>query len=224
MGKLIDLTDKTFGRWKVVRFDKIDNRKSYWFCQCNCGTERVVNGVQLTSGRSKSCGCWKLEKSQTHKQSKTREYRIWAGMLQRCLNENAVNFDDYSKRGVCERWLKFENFFEDMGKCPKGLTLERKKNDLGYFPEICIWATSSQQNLNRSNRKMKSSKFRGVNWDKTRDQWASRIILNGKQKFLGRYESEEVAAEKFLEAYYNNYGKFPPEFKPVIIPERLKCV
>lgn len=62
-----DLTGKTFGRWTVLRIDinKIkpnNNRKTYYICQCVCGSpEKSVEGPQLTNGTSQSCGCYKKE-------------------------------------------------------------------------------------------------------------------------------------------------------------------
>ena len=45
--------------------------------------------------------------------------------------------------------MKFENFLEDMLKNWKlGLTLERDKNELGYFKDNCYWATRTEQNRN----------------------------------------------------------------------------
>ena len=58
-------------------------------------------------------------------------------MLQRCLNPNSKAYSWYGARRitVCQDWLIFENFFEDMGHPPDGLMLERKNNDLGYTPD-----------------------------------------------------------------------------------------
>ena len=46
MGKLIDLTGKTFGRLKVIKYlGKIKGTCSpYWECKCCCGNIKVVRG------------------------------------------------------------------------------------------------------------------------------------------------------------------------------------
>lgn len=62
---VIDLTDRVFGRWTVIsRADApLDATQTgaYWLCLCSCGTERVVYGTGLRSGKSNSCGCLKSE-------------------------------------------------------------------------------------------------------------------------------------------------------------------
>ena len=82
------------------------------------------------------------------------EYKVWAGMKQRCSNPKSANWFDYGGRGitVCERWLKFDNFYADMGPRPNDEhSLERRDGDAGYEPSNCVWATADVQARNKRN-------------------------------------------------------------------------
>ena len=57
MAKIRDLTGQTFGKRTVVSFAGRSNRSYKWLCKCECGTEKAVIGSNLTSGKTKSCGC-----------------------------------------------------------------------------------------------------------------------------------------------------------------------
>ena len=86
--------------------------------------------------------------------SKTKMYRVWSDMRNRCTCETNNYYPDYGGRGivVCERWRKFENFFEDMAHSfKKGLELGRINNDLGYSKDNCRWETRKEQ-LNNTRR------------------------------------------------------------------------
>ena len=48
--------------------------------------------------------------------------------------------------------------------------------------------------------KTPTSQYKGVSWNKYRDKWRSQIEINGKQKHLGYFTSEEDAAEVYQKA------------------------
>jgi hypothetical protein len=81
---------------------------------------------------------------------RNRTYDIWAGMLTRCRNPKRKEAKNYIERGIDfdPRWANFLTFLADMGECPPGLTLERRDNSRGYWPDNCEWATRRQQTRN----------------------------------------------------------------------------
>ena len=56
----------------------------------------------------------------------------------------------------------------------------------------------------------RTSKHRGVHWDSKRGKWFAQIAVNGKKRFLGRFESEEAA----LLAYESARDELHP-FRPL---------
>ena len=65
--KLIDLTNKKFGRLMVIERDfEYQKRKGldkpHWRCRCDCGNIITVSGKSLRDGNTKSCGCLQKEK------------------------------------------------------------------------------------------------------------------------------------------------------------------
>lgn len=134
-------------------------------CRCDCGAECLPRARDVFSGRSTSCGCFRLEQLAdavvTHghtrrgadgRQSPTRTYTSWVGMRDRCTNPANPDWQHYGGRGitVCERWAgSFEMFLADMGECPPGLSIDRVDNARGYDPTNCRWATATEQARNR---------------------------------------------------------------------------
>jgi len=83
-----------------------------------------------------------------HGMSKTRQWNIWMGIKARCNNKNDPAYKNYGARGIiiCDEWMKFENFWEDMkkGYC-KEKTIERIDNSKGYYKENCKWILKKEQ-------------------------------------------------------------------------------
>lgn len=165
------LVGQVFDRLTVkAEFLRPDTRGSaipWLILLCSCGKFTEVRRYNILKGKTVSCGCYAREIHTTHGQTGSLTYRAWAGMLDRCTNTKHKYFKDYGGRGitVCGNWLKFENFYADMGDVTKGLKLERVDNNLGYIKENCVWVDSIAQANNR--RSSVRWEYRGENLDVT---------------------------------------------------------
>lgn len=147
----------TVGRWTLLLSAELHGRPA-WNCRCACGTIRVVDARSLSSGASRSCGCFMREVSSingkrnaVHGWKGSKTYRVWSRMKERCSRPGHKSWSDYGGRGisVCERWRQFENFLADMGPVPERMTLERKDVNGNYEPGNCKWATMQEQARNK---------------------------------------------------------------------------
>lgn len=123
-----------------------------WECLCDCGQSKKVKAGILRKGESQSCGCLWREKITSHGMTKTRTFKSWESMLQRCTNENDPSYSRYGGMGVsvCPAWRDFATFFADMGERPEGMSIDRYPNQAGnYEPGNCRWASAREQQRNR---------------------------------------------------------------------------
>jgi hypothetical protein len=158
----------TFGRWTVtgplVRekrgVGRLANYLVRYPCRCTCGTIRTVRAFKLLSN-SRSCGCLELEQKRARAKhghnrtgERTRLYRVWDGMMQRCTNASHDSFKRYGGRGVTihDEWHDFSTFanwalshgYND------ALQLDRINNDAGYSPDNCRFVSEPTNKRNTS--------------------------------------------------------------------------
>ena len=152
--RIIDLTGQRFTRLVVTgrapnKSEKDTNAR--WHCKCDCGRMCIAYGQDLRREKFKSCGCLNAERIYKHGQSRTKTYRTWLTMRQRCENPKNAAYGQYGGAGIVvhESWKLFENFHADMGDAPSTRhTIDRIDGTKGYEPGNCRWATYAEQNRN----------------------------------------------------------------------------
>jgi hypothetical protein len=148
----IDLLNKRYGSLLVIKEAESDKYgHSRYLCKCDCGNEIIRAATSLNRNQTFSCGC----KRTKHGMSRTKLYRIWADMIQRCENENSTNYKYYGAKGVSvlSEWKDFEKFktWALSNGYEKGLSIDRIDPFLNYEPSNCKWSTREEQDNNKRN-------------------------------------------------------------------------
>lgn len=132
----------------------------------------------------------------THGKTNSKVYRAWQDMKDRCTNKNNKNYFRYGGRGIsfCNDWNSFESFYRDMGDPPtKNHELDRINNNKSYCKNNCRWVTRSFNSHNTRSHKNSSSKYKGVSYNKKRNNWEAACVKDGV-KLMKRFETEKEAA------------------------------
>lgn len=88
-----------------------------------------------------------------HGESRSRLYKIWSGMLDRCYNPNSHRYHRYGGRGirVCGAWRYYFPRFRSWALANgyrDDLSIERIDNDGDYSPSNCTWIPMNEQGRN----------------------------------------------------------------------------
>lgn len=166
------LVGARFGAWTVIgawfREKRGEGRGANYItlypCRCDCGTERDVRAFKLLSN-SKSCGCLmraskvaQARHGQSRAGKRTRLYRVWGNMVQRCHNPKNDGYADYGGRGikVCSEWRDFSAFAawaEGMVRAEND-QIDRIDNDGDYEPENCRWISDARNKRNTGRNRL----------------------------------------------------------------------
>lgn len=119
-------------------------------------------------------------------------YTKWTNMLKRCYGgyDKRVTYDNCK---VCNEWLIFSNFKSWMERhdwYDKHLDKDLLGKDI-YSPETCVFIPNEMNSFMKSSRNV-----HGLPTGVTRNVNGSlyaRIIINGKNVYLGKFETVEDA-------------------------------
>jgi len=153
----IDVTGERYGKLIAIKRVGTDSYKHpIWLFKCDCGNEHTTLLTNVSRGLTKSCGCIRTAKGRgvVHGYSKSRLYQIYSGIKQRCTNPHIHRFYNYGGRGIniCDEWNNnSSSFFKWAVESGyrDDLTIDRKDNNKGYFPDNCQWIPMAEQARNK---------------------------------------------------------------------------
>jgi len=185
MGRqVIDITGKKFTRLTAIKKVSVHPTRNchVWEFICDCGNTVTACKIDVSVGKTKSCGCFgkDLIKERNYKHGnsvrgkKTKAYDSWAHMVQRCTNPNNKDYSNYGGKGlkIQEGWADdFSKFLAYVGDCPnenERWSLGRIDNDIGYVIGNVRWETDEQQARNRGMSSNNTTGHTGVHILRTR--------------------------------------------------------
>lgn len=206
----VDVIGNIYGRLEVIS-EIMHQSGRRVLCKCSCGTEKDILLSHLRSGKTVSCGCYRLERvkevnsvlNTKHGMYGTRVYNIWNGMLDRVRDKEDPN---YGGKGIeaSEDWYDFSKFYSDMGDVPDGMSLDRIDPSGNYTKENCRWANNTLQAYNKIKNPRNTSGRTGVY--KKGDKWYSTISKEGKAYHLGAFSEIDDAVKARELAEIKLYG------------------
>jgi len=160
MPNLIDITGNKYGRLSVLgRGLNRGDKRTWWKCVCDCGTEVEVRGNYLKNGRTTSCGCYQKEfvgkLFRKHGKSHTKQYAHFHKRMR-----------EIRKVTQCPKWADVEKIREIYVNRPDGCHVDhivplRGKNVSGLHVEYNLQYLAIKDNLRKQNT------YKGV------DSWLS---------------------------------------------------
>ncbi len=138
---------------------------------------------------------------------KTLTYNTWKSMIERCYSPNSSSYLNYGGKGitVCKDWHNFQNFAEwfvqqpNYGKC--GFELDKDMVKIGnkvYCSDYCSILPREINQLTLFKEINKRECKQGVHWSQGNNKFIAQCGINGKQVYLGGYETKEEAYKHYI--------------------------
>lgn len=213
---------KRFGKLVVVELLYRAKGHYYHRAICDCGNEHIAVRNSIIRGLTTQCKpCSNKQKSQSKmKNGSSKERYTYSSFLN--MHNRCGNFENYKDVEICEEWKGsngFVNFLRDMGRRPKGTSLDRIDNSKGYSKENCRWSSYSVQlhNKRKTTRKT-TSDYIGVSKASKTDTYISSLQIAGKALSFHALKTEEEAAVLYDNLSEYIYGDRPnkTEYREII--------
>lgn len=132
---------------------------------------------------------------------------VWQGIMRRCYLEDVwVDRPNYQGCEVSEDWKSLKNFREffknqvDLGFYKKGYQLDKDLlvlHNKTYSEDSCVFLPFVLNSLQQVDKRSNGGFLPGVHFDKARNKFKSEVSYDGKRHYLGRFNTEIEAFEKY---------------------------
>lgn len=213
------MTGEIIYNWKVIKRDESKSGTVFWICECQCEnkTIRSVSGINLRSGKSKSCGC-------LHNKHKSNIYDLSGDFgIGYTIKDEKFFFDleDYNLLKDYYWYINSQGYpctrRNGVDILMHRLILDVSENDSVDHIEHNTYdnrkekmrvVTHDKNMLNKNVYKNNTSGYHGVTWNKRDQKWVVRIQINKSQVELGRFNDKDVAVSVRKDAEKEYYGEF----------------
>jgi hypothetical protein len=206
MPRMIDMTGWKFGELTVLLRAASTSKQIKWLCRCSCGNVVAVQGGNLRSGHSKSCGrCNMYEQEGDYIKCTVHSGKsfIFDKADLELVKSKVWSVD---KNGyVLSADSKLHRFI--MGN-PDGVVDHINGNPSDCRRSNLRCATQRQNTYNAGISKNSTTGYKGVCFDKRRKRYMAHIHPDGKTKFLGYYDNPREAAMAYDQAASLLFGEF----------------
>lgn len=223
----VDITGQKFGRLTAIKRMYVKDNCVYWLCKCDCdGSENIYSLANLTSGNTKSCGCYKKETSiingKNNKKYNTYDLSGEFGIGYTTKREEFYfDLEDYDLiKDYC--WYYDANGYvitKHNGLDIRQHRLIMNVNDEREVDHICHIihdnrkcqlriVDKSKNQINSKTPSDNKSGCKGVYWHKLSSKWAVQLTVNKNKMHLGLFSKIDEAIKVRKEAEQKYHGEY----------------
>jgi hypothetical protein len=226
-----DLTGMIFGRLKVLyrTFNKVYKSgqcSSTWVCKCECGNIITAITSNLNNGKVVSCGCYNYDRIRQRRKFNVFDIISYPYGIGWTTNTNKEFYFDLEDFDIISKYCWYEN---DQGYIiatlshTKNIRMHRlilnvKDNELvdhinnnrnDNRKENLRIANKSTNGINRGCNKNNELQIKGVFF--SRGKYNVRIMKDGKNYYIGVFDTIEEAQHARIEKERELFGEFAYE-------------
>lgn len=208
-----EMLGKRFGKLVVLKRGMKKGHNQLWKCQCDCGKTTEVAASSLKSGNTRSCGnCQRIEIGPVYCVYITKKgSRILFDSADLELVSQYIwseNDQGYAQARPTDKSLSPMTMHRLLLNFPAKAVDHKNGNRLDNRRSNLRIVTPTQNVQNSGIRRDSTTGYKGVYFDKNRQKYRVKIVVNGKAKYLGQYRTAEEGGRAYDKAAAFYFGEF----------------